>query len=397
MDHGSPHHTPYLGLYTYPWDVAEVGLPVFLDELRASGLNGVTLTCAYHAAKLLRPRGLQSRLVFPEDGTVYFRHRPERYGKLQPAANSLLRERDILAEFCEQGQRVTGWVVLLHNSRLGWAHPEATVKTAFGDSVVNSLCPANPAVREYAIALCADLAEGYGLESILLESTAFMPFEHNYHHEGVHLRLNPWLTSLMGLCFCEHCVAGAGLAGIDAEALRASVAGQLGAFLDSDLVPSEEMALAWWMADVVGNPALYAYLRWRCALVAGLVREIRAALPRRVLLGVIPTHRRPVSAGWIEGHDLHLLAAAADFLEPSFYHNGAEAIRSDGWDLRRRMGPDAPLRCVLRPATPDLESAEDVARAISGLRQQGYQDLSFYNFGRMRKVNLAWVAQALNA
>lgn len=393
---GSPHTSPYLGLFTYPWDVEEVGTAPFLKELRATGLNGVTLTSAYHAGKFVRARGLRSRLIFPEDGTVYFRHHPERYGALKPEANSMLQRQDVMADLCDSGTRVTGWVVLLHNSRLGWAHPEATVKTAFGDGLVNTLCPSNPAVREYGIALCTDLAEGYGLESIILETTGFMPFEHNYHHEGVHLQMNPWLTSLMGLCFCEHCVAGAGKAGIDAEALRSRVAKQLGTFLDSDLVPDEAMGLAWWMADVMGEPDLYAYLRWRCELVAGLVKEIRAAMPSKVLLGAIPTQRRPVSAGWIEGHDLHLLAEAADFLEASFYLNGPEPIRCDAWDLRRRMGADAPIRTVLRPATPDLENAAAVAGAIAAVRSQGYQDLSFYNYGRMRKVNLEWVAAALN-
>ena len=47
----------YRAKYSYAWDIAEVGISVFGDEIRALGLDTVTLAGSYHAGKCLRPHG----------------------------------------------------------------------------------------------------------------------------------------------------------------------------------------------------------------------------------------------------------------------------------------------------------------------------------------------------
>jgi hypothetical protein len=46
----------------------------------------------------------------------------------------------------------TGWTVGLHNSRLGQLHPDLVCQSAFGDPLVNALCPSQPEVRAYLVA-----------------------------------------------------------------------------------------------------------------------------------------------------------------------------------------------------------------------------------------------------
>jgi hypothetical protein len=312
-----------------------------------------------------------------------------------PEANSDADSREILPSLLNAGARVTAWVVLMNNERLAKAHPGHVVRTAFGDPLTNSLCPAHPDVADYAVALCTDLAETYPVAALVIESGGFVPFQLGHFERATHLGSNDWLMGLMGICFCEHCLAKAAEAEVDGERLRRRVAADLAAFLDGGYRPSSEMSRAWWLTDVVSESDFHAYLRCRCRTVADLARRIRAAMPAAVRLGMLPTQRRPVCLGSVDGYDLRLLADAVDYLEMPFYLTGPEAIRCDAWDARRRLGSDASLSCVLRPTSPDLEDAASVALAIDNVRQIGYRDIAFYNFGRVQRRNLIWVASAL--
>jgi len=44
-------------IYVYPWDIVEMGVEQFLDELQGLNLNGLEVAVSYHAGKFLRPRG----------------------------------------------------------------------------------------------------------------------------------------------------------------------------------------------------------------------------------------------------------------------------------------------------------------------------------------------------
>jgi len=151
----------YRAIYAYAWDIAEAGIPAFADEIRVLDLDTVTLAGSYHAGKFIRPHGKSGKIYFPEDGTIYFRHDPARYGKIKPIPNSLNASRDIFRELTDAGLAVNAWMVLLHNTRLGMEHPEAAVENAFGDRYIYSLCPSSPDARAYAIALCRDITDNY--------------------------------------------------------------------------------------------------------------------------------------------------------------------------------------------------------------------------------------------
>jgi hypothetical protein len=202
-------------LYCYAWDLAGAAGRANQSMIDSLGLDGITLATSYHAGKFIRPGSPTGKVVFPEDGTVYFRpHRT--YRQLQPMVSRVTMDEDVLATLTEAGRRhVIGWTVLLHNTRLGYAHPDVVVRNAWGDPAYYSLCPAQPAVQDYAVRLCSDLAEHYDLAGLALETPGFLPFVHGYHHEFAQLPGNPWMNILLGLCFCDACMAGARNAGID--------------------------------------------------------------------------------------------------------------------------------------------------------------------------------------
>ena len=386
----------YRAMYVYPWDLADEGVSKVSGHVEALGLNTITVAGSYHAGKFLRPHGSSGRVYFPEDGTVYFNSDWSGYGSIKPVVSRIARECDVLRELTAN-RRVAAnvWLVLLHNTRLGEAHPESTVRNAFGDRYVYSLCPSAPDAREYAIALCRDVSERYPIAGITLETPGFLPYSHGFHHEFAMVKLNKWIESLLGLCFCDHCVRSAEAAGIDADGLRARVREDTDGYLrDADEFP-DDMAEAFWLSDVATDQALTNFLNWRCGVVTSLVREIRGAVRADATVAVIPSVARPTAGAWYEGSDVHALANAAGIVEASFYEPSAGRVHRDIVDTQRRLRGAGALRGILRPGYPDLQSRGELVAAATALRNGGVSGIAFYNDGHVRQSHLAWIADAV--
>lgn len=389
----------YRGMYAYPWDLVEEGAGTVLRRMRDCGINTIVLAASYHAGKFLRPHAPARRVYFPEDGTVYVRPRAERYGAIRPIQSRLAAERDIFAELPAEApdMKRVAWTVCLHNTPLGMRHPEFTARNCYGDSYPYSLCPAYAEVRRFVVTLCADMAERYALDGLVLETPGFLPFDHGFHHEFFLLPMNRWAAWLLGLCFSEGTVAAAQDAGIDAGHLRRQTRAALDSFFARPEPVPDHVAAEWWIAELVADPEWAAFLNWRCRLVASLVAEVRTALPEETTLAVVPTVQRPTAAAWSEGSDLKLLASAADALEVPVYEPSAAAAARDARDVRRRAGESARINHILRPAWPDLANGAETAAAAQALRASGLSGIAFYNYGHVALGALDRVREALAA
>lgn len=388
----------YRAIYVYPWDLADTGPATMMDEAAALGLDTLTVAGSYHAGKFLRPHARAGKVFFPEDGTVYFRADPSRYGAIQPAVNTQVAERDVLREALDrQRLAVNVWLVLLHNSRLGERYPRATVANAFGDRYVYSLCPSAPEARAYAVALCRDVTESYPVAGITLETPGFLPYAHGYHHEFAMVPANAWLDGRLGLCFCDHCLAGAAAAGVDGGGLQARVRREIDDYLGGATDFPPDMAEAFWLSDVAADGELSRFLQWRCGVVTSLVREIRAAVRTDATVAVIPSVARPTGGAWYEGSDLPALAAAAGIVEACFYEPAVERVRADVGDVQRRLQGRGRLRGILRPGFPDLQNRGDLVAAARALREGGVSEIAFYNYGHLRHSSVSWIGDALAA
>ena len=73
-----------------------------------------------------------------------------------------------------------------------------------------------------------------------------------------------------------------------------------------------------------------------------------------------------------------------------------ERIRADAFDTGRRLNGAGTLRGILRPSFPDLETRNEVVAAAEALRDAGVSGIAFYNYGMLRRANLAWIADALS-
>jgi len=380
----------HYSMYTYPWDLQEEGVAAVCARLRDTGIGGLTLSTSYHSGKFLRPHAPRRKSYFPEGGTVYFKPDRARYGTLQPQQAAMARDFDVLDALSREcgDLSVTAWTVGLHNSRLGAAHPDLAAQTPFGDPLINSLCPAQPEVRRYLIALCLDTAAQPGVREIAIETPGWQTFRHGHHHEFELIDLPDPAQILLGTCFCTACRAGAQAGGIDADALARRACDELEHFFQTGDPPA---------TDPRQDPDWAAFQAWRVETVTSLMAEIRAELPSGIGLAVIPTTQTPNRLCWVEGSDLPSLSGVADRLEIPAYQTGVADIAADARWVRDTVGPDAPLGFIMRPTWPHLTGMRDVVDAVTALKALGPVALSFYNYGHMRLESLDWIAAAITS
>ena len=388
----------YRSLYTYAWDIEDQGVGAFLDEVQAMGIRDVTLAMAYHAGKFIRPHAKSGpRVIFPEDGVTYFEPDMARYGEIRPLAHSQATTKAVVGDLINDGRvRVHAWTVLLHNTRIGQAYPHYTVKNAFGDSYVYSLCPMQDAVFDYAVHLCSDLASQYAFSSLVLETPGWLPYGHGYHHEFAQVAANPWLDNLLGTCFCDACQQAARRKGIQIEALQDRVKQSIDHYLALPAQAQSDQAQAWMQVELLSDPDWLAYIEMRQQRVTELVAAIRAAMPAEMKLAVIPTVQRPTAACWTEGSDLKALSEVADYLEIPFYEPNANRTIADAWESLRQVSNPYKIRAILRPGLPDLNQGNEIAAAMAGIGALGIRDFAFYNYGLLPQHRLDHLAQVLS-
>lgn len=384
-------------LYAYPWDVASRGAREFAAQAAQLGLSGATLALSCHAGQLISPQHRGSRVVFPEDGVVYFEPDARGYGEIAALAHSDPALRHVAEDLAADGTlQVRAWTALLHNRRLGALHPLHVARNAWGDAYSYSLCPSSPAVAEYALALSADIAR-LPLRGLVLETPNWLPYAHGHRDGFAQVRGNLWLDTLLGLCFCSHCRRLAGDADLDADALAARVRARVDAYLAAPVDAAPDQAAAWLLADLLELPQLSAYLKLRQQRVTDLVAAIRARVPRDREVWVMPSVQRPTANAWIEGSQLAALARACDGVEVRFYEADAARVAADAFDTVQRVGDPARVRAILRPGPPDLGDGAELGAAMDALKAAGIGDIAFYNYGLLRPDRLRALGAQLRA
>jgi hypothetical protein len=352
-----------------------------------------------------------------EGGSIYFQPDLARYTEagLQPHVAQVAQTQDPLAALMHSANRrqmrVAVWMVMLHNTRLAFEAPECAPLTAFGDPLLNSLCPANPRVRAFARGLAGDVTR-YRPDSIKLEAASYMPFDHGYHHERSFVPLSPNVRYLLGVCFCEHCLARARAAGIDAERVRRRVTELVGPVFESVRHETKETEIEESRLRAECDGDLGRFLDVRCEVVSSLVAQIAAAVhaespsTRVVFLDLSgatlgyatgrPTTDDPaVSIAWRDGVDPAAVATAGDGLGMLGYFAALDRLEREVAAYQRVLPTDRTLEVILRPMSPDVDSPEALADKLAVLRRAGIDDVGFYHYGLMRLESLDWIRAAM--
>lgn len=178
-------------MYVYPCDLLGVGAIRVADNLRSTGLNGISLSASYHSGKFLRPHTHRKRLYFPEGGTVCFKPDVTRYRRLRSQlarageTHDAFRDIERHAPDFSAAARTVG----AHNKRLGYGAPEFTARSGNGDMLHNSLCPTQPQLTD--VEQMTEAARG--LRELRPSSFSFL----NYGH--MRLESLDWIRDALAL------------------------------------------------------------------------------------------------------------------------------------------------------------------------------------------------------
>jgi hypothetical protein len=290
------------------------------------------------------------------------------------------------------GMKVSCWTVCLHNTRLGMLHPAHVTRNAFGNPNFYNLCPSSPAARDYVVTLVRDVTTHYKPDMLELESPNFMGFAHEYHHEKDGVGMNDEDDFILSLCFCDHCMARATKAGVDATGARQTVRKFIAEMCEREIPQKQfpdfpaagiDAFLEW--------PDLHAYLSWRTEPVTSLIKEIRAKADPATKIVLID-----LKDGWLGGVDLEAVGKICDgailccyFMEP----DAVDALMKAG---RAALGPDKYLGAGYRVFYPEVRSAAELAARARAAIEAGADGINFYNYGLIPAKRLDWVRAAVD-
>ena len=339
--------------HAYPWDV--LGDPAFADRVRAHGIDTVALAAAYHSVRAATPLHPHHQVVTAAHAALYRPVRAEAWrGRLlRPAEPAWMSTSDSFgaaaALLKAAGLRVSAWVVLTHNTRLGTEFADLAVVNCFGDRYPYALCPSRTQVREYAALLAAEAAAD--ADAVSLEACGQLGLVHGSHHEKTD---DGWTTAAarwLSVCCCAGCRTG---------------------WAEQRLDPDE--VVGWLRAAVAGAelPVAEELLAVRHRNTDLLREQVLAALPD------VPVTLHAHPDPWATGASPGLTPTAAGqvdaLLAPAWPTDPATAV-----DVGRVAATGRPTEAYLTVLPP---STEDSLRAHVGrLTNAGATGLAVYHLG----------------
>lgn len=384
-------------IWTYPWDLYDIGLDAALEQISQAGLNTISLATSYHAGLFIQPGNPRRRVYFPEDGTVYFRSDPARWSdhEITPKQAAIVDEEgDMLGALVRRrdadGPAVSCWTVCLHNTRLGMKHPGHVMRTAHGDPLSYALCPSSPAARAYVTGLVSEISHSYRPDRIELESPDFMGFPHGFHHEKDGLSLLPDEAFLLGVCFCDHCRSKATAAGIPADIAQSQVARILDNAFSRELPQSQFPDFpSNGLESFAANSALSAYLSWRREPVTSLIAEIRETTHPDTKVLLIDAE-----GTWAGGIDLPSLIPHLDGVLYCVYETEPVRIPPLLAQARALLGPNKSLIAGFQLFNPTVQDQSDLVNRVTQAVPH-VDGANFYNLGLVPQARLSWITAAL--
>jgi hypothetical protein len=389
-------------MWSYPWDLDDLGIAYALKDMRDHNLTGVSLITSYHAGRFLQIRSRKRKVYFPEDGVLYYPSDLSRFKgqRIQPKISRFIREHpgfwdEVFNEAVKLNMTVSGWTVCLHNTRIGMAYEETCVHNAYGDSIYYNQCPSNPDVRLYMKTLIEDLYSTLPWYSLELESMNYMGHAHEYHHEKDGIGLTKLDDFLFSLCFCDSCVKRAKSEGLNILPAKKTVRTWLDKICLQDIPYNrDEEFLRSGLAFFQDTPDIYDYLQWRSTVVTSLVREIAQRTNGRGKLYFLSL--LPHSRSWLFGVDLKDISGICNGAVVCSYDNDTRQAVVDIKESRGDFGKYAELLIGMRAFWPEYSGPEPFREKVRTAQEQGVDGYLFYNYGLIPPAHLDWIKDALD-
>ena len=379
-------------MWTYLWDVVDEGYDVIIGRLKEHGLTSISLATAYHAGKFLAPHNPKRKVVFPEDGTVYFAPRFHLYSRIRPRVSTLVQQGHGLTQLKKHadsaGLETRAWVVCCHNSALGMEYPSCVCRDAFGDAIYHNLCPNNSDVRTYLGTLLRDIASE-GVTTIELEALQFQGYQHEFHHEREGIPLTDGAKFLLGLCFCSSCMERATYHKVAIEEIQKYTRTTLERYFENPEAFAETLASPTAFPSDLFDP----FLEWRRTSVLSLAEDM--------MNGIYPmkTRLRPIvsldpAAQQMAGVDPGAVAAVTGGILTTGYVKDGTALRDPLTAMQTKIGQNK-LTVGFQVGLPESGGKEEFASRMKTARELGITSFNFYNYGMIPLSHLEWVKESL--
>jgi len=377
-------------MWIYLWDLVDEGYDTVLARLKEHRLTSISVATAYHAGKFLAPHNPKRKVVFLEDGTVHFDPNPALYGRIKPRANSLVKKGHDLGTvkpFADRmGLETRSWVVCCHNTPLGRAYPSIVTRNAFGDLLYHNLCPSNPDVREYLRALIKDICH-LRVSVIELEALQFQGYSHGEHHEREGIVLGVVPRFLLGVCFCDDCIRGAQMVGLDLKPIRSFVRKTLEECFENP----EAVAERYPTLDSLPSGLFTPFMDWRTNVVASLVQELTEAaggVKVRPMVSLDPVARR------MSGVNPERVAAITGGVLALGYVKNPGDLRAPLSELQALI-PGREVTVGFQVGMPESGGKTEFLGRMKVARELGITSFNFYNYGFIPLRNLSWIAESM--
>lgn len=351
--------------YAYPWDVLEGG---FVSRARGLGVDEVAVALSYHSTRAATPWSASRTAVVARNAAFYRPVRPSAWGSLRPSTPDWLSSEDSGGDAVrllnEAGIPAAAWIVLTHNSQLGYEHPDVVVRNCFGEVYPWALCPSQPAVREYAAAMTAEAVAGLELSSVVLEACGPLGAVHQHQHEKTDGVWAPAVARLLSICCCDACASSWD---VDADTVRAQLVEEV-----RRLIATGDLGVT---ADALPPSLTQALLRTRQAATDALRAAVLATLPegtRIVLHGALDP--------WVTGALPGLTPGALDDVDSVVLFGwapatGADAVAAAREALPERVAIGSYITAVAAAPVPDI------AAYVGELAKAGAAELHLYHLG----------------
>nr|WP_225956057.1 hypothetical protein [Amycolatopsis lexingtonensis] len=341
--------------------------PGFASRVQDLGVDEVAVALSYHSARAATPWSA-SRTAVVARHAAFYRPVSDGWGALRPSTPDWVTSADSGGDAVrllnEAGIPAAAWIVLTHNSQLGYEHPDVVVRNCFGEPYPWALCPSQPAVREYAATLTAEAVAGLELSSVILEACGPLGAVHQHQHEKTDGVWAPAVARLLSICCCDACASSWDL---DADAVRAQLVEEV-----RRLIATGDLGVT---ADGLPPSLTSMLLRVRQEATDALRAAVLATLPagiRIVLHGALDP--------WVTGALPGLTPSAADDVDAVVLFGwapatGAEAVAAAREALPERVAIGSYITAVAAAPVPDI------AAYAGELAKVGAAELHLYHLG----------------
>ena len=383
-------------MWAHPWDLVDEGPEQAAQRLATIGIDEINLATAMHSVQTLNPHNPERKTFFA-DASIYFQPDHDRYGAITPDVNPTMGDADWLREtadgFADAPVDLNSWSATFHSSSLGRQHPDATIESPFGDSLVWGLCPSNPVVQEYGRALTTDLAERDIFGTIEMELADYQyGTGYGWHHQEWFTRMGPLGEFLFGLCFCDHCRERAREAGVDVDSARDNTRAGLTDRFEGRI--PHDIDVGGWLAE---HPSVDAHADIRRETLLSLFEDFDSIIDPAdfgyyLKMGGLGDDRMGIEHSWKHGLDLGRLSDLLDTVTVLAYHQDPTVVRDDV-NVTRTFFDDTVRAGILAgsPITHDRAALRSQVEAAVDA-----DELSFYGYGVLPDRNLSWINHVLS-